>query len=57
MATTEVIYEGTSRKAGLMRILREQDYPGNTARPIAKWRIKGLVQALIQNDVGCNGDR
>ena len=57
MATTEVIYEGTTRKAGLMRILREQDYPGNTARPIAKWRIKGLVQALIQNDVGCNGDR
>ena len=39
-----------------MRILREHDYPDNTARPIAKWRIKDLVQALIQTDVGRNGD-
>jgi len=39
-----------------VRILREHDYPDNTARPIAKWRIKDLVQALIQTDVGRNGD-
>ena len=59
MATTEVMYEGTTRKADLvriLRILRERDYPDNTARPIAKWRIKDLVQALIQTDVGRNGD-
>jgi len=56
MATTEVMYEGTTRKADLVRNLRERDYPDNTARPIAKWRIKVLVQALIQTDVGRNGD-
>jgi hypothetical protein len=37
-------------------MLRERDYLENTARPIANWRIKDLVWALIQTNVGRSED-
>jgi len=31
------MYKGTTKKADLVRILRERDYPDDSARPFAKW--------------------
>jgi hypothetical protein len=49
------MYKGASKKGDLVRILRERDYPDDTARPIAKWQNKELVEALIQSDLGRKG--
>jgi len=37
VATTTLMYKGTTKKADLVRILRERDYPDDSARPFAKW--------------------
>ena len=47
---------GRYQETGIIRMLRERDYLENTARPIANWRIKDLVWALIQTNVGRSED-
>ena len=48
--TTKLMYEGATKKADLVRILRERGYQNDIARPITKWKNAELVQALIDTE-------
>ena len=53
MATTKIMYKGTTLKADLVRILRERGL--DSSRPLAKWLIKDIVEALVQSDTARTG--
>ena len=54
MATTKIMYKGTTLKADLVRILRERGL--DSSRPLAKWLIKDIVEALVQSDTARTGE-
>ena len=50
MTTTKLMYEGATKKADLVRVLRERGYQNDIARPITKWKNSELVQALVDTE-------